>query len=269
LPAPGGGKFFYRFRQDEGCAELTLKPGLVPKEFYDATEALSSGKAKSEEYCLFLRRVVEAALLPLPPSEIFDVARRETCEPPDSPPETAGDISRGFSLTLGDFGIFRAELGDAIAYHGGDSLCGVCLSWALARQWLSALGGADAEIPVPRREIFLETAAQGAGILDAFEFLFRTSGDGRTGELKSSVKAPEVLPGAGSFAFAISMGGGGRKIFALRENMVPRDYLRLCQRRIESPHTFADGETLKALREDFARSMLNEPEPFEVYEAGV
>ena len=38
VPAPVEGYFFFRFLQDGGCAGFSLRPGLVPEEFYAATE---------------------------------------------------------------------------------------------------------------------------------------------------------------------------------------------------------------------------------------
>jgi hypothetical protein len=266
-PAPGGGKFFYRFKQCDGFAELTVKPGLVPEEFYEATEELHSGRAESEERCLSLRRTIEKTLLSLAPSEIFEIRGGCPCRPAPDCNRGVAELEDEFTVKLNDFGIFDVTLEDARLYHGEESLCGVCLAWSLVRQWIS-LTASSISSPLPRREIVFESAADGSGIDDAFEYIFRTSSGARKSSDITELRAPEVFPGAGRFAFGLSIGGNRATRFALKNKMVPKDYLRLCGMRSATEGAFEKQSELRELQLEFARAMLAEEEPFDVCDVG-
>jgi hypothetical protein len=265
-PAPVRGSCFFKFAQKDGEVELVLRPSLIPHEFYKATEDLNTGKIQSEDAVLKLRRDIEAALLPAHPADIFEVRRAKPCSAGlieySAPPPVKDD----FIVRILDYGEFKADVERTRRYHGDDSLCGLCLTWSLIRQWLTAkpiLAGN----PVHRPKLAIKSGAFGKGINDAFEFLFRTSAGGRLSvdtDWGADIGAPEVLPGAGFFTFGLSYGGLSQDIFILREDLVPRGYLRLCGLKSERPDDFKEMSALKSLQREFASRVLSEPEPFRV-----
>lgn len=270
MPAPDGtplapvrGKFFYRFIQEDGVLELTVKPNLVPQEFYRATEDLHSGKIKSEDGPMALRRTVESALLSLDPTDIFDVRALKPCTVKTAEPVAAPSLDDPSRLVLEDFDSYKIGIRQLQRYHGDQAVCGLCLTWALARQWAKTVFKGD---PVPRRKVSVKVGASGKGIDDAIEFLFRLSGTERsTIDLRwgKEMNAPEVLPGAGFFAFQISM-ADTKRAFVLKEDLVPREYLRLCAIKAANPSSFKEETERKKLQYEFASRMLLESEPFQV-----
>ena len=261
VPAPGGGFFFYRFVQDDGMLELAVKPGLVPQGFYRATDDLASGKIKDEAEVLKIRRDIEKALAGLSPHEIFDVLSCRACAVRTEYAEPPG-LEDDFRLLLDDFAEYEVSAEDARFFHGDDSLCGLCLFWSLVRQW--ARGENLQGRAIPRRRVSVKIGARGKGVDDACEFLFRTS-DGRSSvdlEWGKTLGAPEVMPGEGYFAFSLGLDGQRHKAFALKDDMVPRDYLRLCNEMAANPADFRGHGERKKLQRDFARHLLSEPEPF-------
>jgi hypothetical protein len=262
-PAPVSGKFFYRFIQGDGTVELTLKPGLVPQEFYTATEDLHCGKLASETGVLDLRREIESAILSMNPRDIFDVRTQRPCSDGSRKSQEPPLLRDYTVLKIDDYGEFSVNAERVRRYHGDASLCGMCLTWALVRQWANKRGFSNE--PMPRGKVTVTSGASGSGIDDALEFLFRISGtkrysvDTRFGD---GLRAPEVLPGAGAFVFGLSLEGSAQDIFILRDELAPREYLRLCKLKSEHPHDFKEMEELKSLQRDFARRMLSEAEPF-------
>jgi hypothetical protein len=266
-PAPVRGSCFFKFAQKDGEVELILRPGLIPDEFYRATEDLSSGRIHSEDEVLRLRRDIEAALLPVHPSEIFDVHRVRPCSADLAERMAPPPIEDDFTVRILDYGEFKADVERTRRYHGDDSLCGLCLTWSLIKQWVTAKP-IFRENPVHRMKLAVKSGAFGRGIDDALEFLFRTSGSPRLsvdtgwGADMGVPDALEVLPGAGFFVFGLSYGGSHQDIFTLREDLVPREYLDLCRLKSEHLGDFREMPALKSLQRDFANRVLSEPEPF-------
>jgi hypothetical protein len=276
VPAPVRGKFFYRFSQGDGCAELAVKPGLVPEEFYKISEDLHFKRVppEAEAQALELRRKIEAALLALDPADIFDVHRHETCKTLPSgvfselsePP----DLEDGYRLRLEDYGQYDVGIEQLRRYHGNEMLCGLCLSWSLVRQWARGKNG------LLRRSVEVKSGAVGNGIRDAFEFLFRGTEDGRVvfdPAWGDGTSAPKVMPGSGAFVFQLSLRrpetGGSERLpesvpFVLKEEFAPQEYLKLCRVKNENPGEYKEEKARKALQLEFARRVLAEPEPFEV-----
>jgi hypothetical protein len=271
VPAPVRGKFFYRFSQGNGQADLALKPGLVPEEFYRVSEDLYFKRVPpdAEEEALRLRRKIEAALLALEPAGIFDVRLHRPCTVfPDGVPFAPPPLEDGFRLRLRDYGDYRVGIEHLRSYHGNTSLCGLCLAWSLVRQWTRMEEKGKEEIVLPRRAVKVKSGALGEGIRDAFEFLFR-GGDGRVTldtAWGDETAAPKVMPGSGAFAFRLSLSGSEKpaRTFLLKEAFVPKEYLRLCRIRNGNPGEFKEEKERKSLQLEFARRMLEEPEPFEV-----
>jgi hypothetical protein len=278
IPAPVRGKFFYRFSQEDGCVELAVKPGLVPEEFYRISEDLHFKRVppEAEEQALELRRKIEAALLALDPSDIFDVYAHKTHKSePESQSVKPPTLEDDFRLSLDDWG-GRYEVGieQLRRYHGDEALCGLCLSWSLVRQWTrmeeTQGNGKDG---LPRRSVSVTSGAWGKGIQDAFEFLFRGT-DGRVVfdmAWGDGTPAPKVMPGGGAFVFQCSRPSppkpkepGSAKTFVLKEEAVPKEYLKLCRAKNENPGSFKEEKARKSLQLEFARNILATPEPFEV-----
>jgi hypothetical protein len=265
VPAPVKGKFFFRFIQGNGIVELTVKPGLVPQDFYKATEDLHNGKITSEDEVLKVRRNVEMILLNINPHEIFDVHVQKPYTDALEKGSEAPLLQDDSYLKVADYGEFSLNAERLRRYHGDNSICGMCLTWALVRQWARNLGFSNK--PIPRRQVTLISGASGRGINDALEFLFRISGENRytvDTRFGDGHRAPEVLPGAGSFIFGLSLGNAAQDIFILKDELAPRDYLRLCKLKSEKPHNFKQMAELKSLQREFARRMLSEAEPFRV-----
>jgi hypothetical protein len=280
VPAPVRGKFFYRFSQEDGRAELAVKPGLVPEEFYKISEDLHFKRVppEAEAQALELRREIETALLALDPADIFDVHARETCKPlPNGaflelsePP----DLKDDFRLRLNDYGKYDVGIEQLRRYHGNEMLCGLCLSWSLVRQWAQEgkwREGSEKD-GLPRRSVEVKSGAVGNGIRDALEFLFRGTGDDRVifdPAWGDGTSAPKVMPGSGAFVFQLSLrrpGAEGPKpvqTFILKEEFVPKEYLKLCRAQNENPGAFKEEKARKTLQLEFARRVLAEPEPFE------
>ncbi|MDR1510200.1 MAG: hypothetical protein LBS53_11235, partial [Synergistaceae bacterium] len=236
---------------------------LIPEEFYRATEDLHSGKIKSKDAVLEIRRDIERAVTGLSPCGIFDVISCKPCgaaaEEYEEPPALEDD----FRVTLKDFSEYEAGAEDLRFFHGDASLCGLCLVWSLVRQWVRGETSLS-DAPLPRRLVSVTTGALGKGVDDAFEFLFRAS-DGRyfaDTELGAGIGAPEVMPGSGFFAFKLGLPGARPSVFALKEELVPRDYLRACREASENPGDFEKNAVRRKLQRDFARQVLAESEPF-------
>ncbi|MDR1651573.1 MAG: hypothetical protein LBR87_07280 [Synergistaceae bacterium] len=265
VPAPIRGAFFYRFVQDGGTVDLTLKPGLIPEEFYRATEGLHSGKITSEDEVLKIRRGIESALMGLSPGDIFDAVSCRPCGVTPDEYEEPPPLDDDFRVRLNDFAEYDVGVDDARFFHGDESLCGLCLVWSLVRQWIRG----DARLQnscLPRRSVSVAIGALGRGVNDAFEFLFRTS-DGRSSvniKWSAGFGAPEVMPGAGFFAFGLGLEGERRSVFALKERIVPRDYLKICGEMAGKAADFRERAARKKLQRDFVRQVLSEPEPFRV-----
>ncbi|MDR1376044.1 MAG: hypothetical protein LBJ22_00920 [Synergistaceae bacterium] len=267
VPAPVRGKFFYRFSQEDGYAELAVKPGLVPEEFYKISEDLRFGRvpAEAEEQAMRLRRKIETALLALDPEDIFDYSHKPCATQEKVPFEEIPALEDGFHLRLKDYGEYTVGIEQLRRYHGNASLCGLCLAWSLVRQW-ARMEGYDKD-GLPRRSVQVKSGALGDGIGDALEFLFR----GRDGRIAvdtawgDGTPAPKVMPGSGAFAFQLSLPGASRT-FILKEKAAPTEYLRLCMARNENPEEFKEEKARKSLQLEFARRVLDDPEPFEVLE---
>jgi hypothetical protein len=265
-PAPVTGKFFYRFIQRDGVVELALKPGIVPQEFYEATEDLHAGRILSEDGVLKLRRDIEKTILSMDPGDIFDVHTQMPCTADSGEGQEPPSLKDENSLLIEDYGEFLVNAGQLRRYHGDESLCGLCLAWALVRQWAAEHG--FSKKPIPRGKVTIKSGASGKGIDDAMEFLFRISGGNRYSvdtQWGESLRAPEVLPGAGFFIFGLSLEDSSRDIFILRDELVPRDYLMLCKARAENPRDFKEAATLKSLQRCFARQILSEAAPFRIH----
>ncbi|MDR1650729.1 MAG: hypothetical protein LBR87_02980, partial [Synergistaceae bacterium] len=112
VPAPVKGAFFYRFKQEDGTLELALKQGLIPEEFYRATEDLHSGKIKSEDAVLEIRRDIERAVTGLSPRGIFDVISCKPCGAAAEEYEEPPALEDGFRVTLKDFSEYEAGAED-------------------------------------------------------------------------------------------------------------------------------------------------------------
>jgi hypothetical protein len=267
VPAPVRGKFFYRFSQGDGYAELAVKPGLVPEEFYKISEDLHWKRVppEAEERALELRRKIEAALMALAPAAIFDVHRYKPCSFVSREAEAAPPLTDDFRLRLEDYGEYLVGIEQLRRYHGNASLCGLCLAWSLIRQW-ARMNGAEGKPGLPRRSVAVKAGSLGDGIGDAFEFLFRGKGNRLVVDTAwgDETPAPKVMPGSGAFAFQISLGSQPARTFVLKEKAVPKEYLRLSRIYSENPAEFKEGEARKALQLEFARYALEEPEPFEV-----
>ena len=275
VPAPVRGKFFYRFSQEDGCAELAVKPGLVPEEFYKISEDLHFGRIppEAEGRALELRRKIEAALLALEPTDIFDVHTHRICEafPGDDVPSEPPALEDGFFLHLNDYGKYTVGIEQLRRYHGNEMLCGLCLSWELIRQWVRMEGYEKGGLP--RRSVEVKSGALGKGIRDALEFLFRGT-DGRIaldpawGDAISA--APKVMPGSGAFVFRLSLAALAEppakayRTFILKEKAVPKEYLPRCRVKNENPGEFKEEKARKALQLDFARRVLADSYPFEL-----
>jgi hypothetical protein len=265
-PAPVLGKFFYRFAQDDGAVELTLKAGLVPDEFYKATEDLHYGRTDSEDDVMRIRLDVEHALMNMNPRDIFVVRSQKPCAAPmeeGAPPPLLSDGSR---VKISDYGEFEINIETLRKYHGDDSLCGLCLVWTLVRQWARRLCAKDGRIP--RRSVTVTAGARGKGIDDALEFLFRVSDGNRLSvdtRWGAELGAPEVLPGAGYFVFGLSLNGARQDVFALKDELAPREYLRLCGLKSELKGDFREDAALKSRQIEFANLLLATPEPFRIY----
>jgi hypothetical protein len=275
LSAPVKGKFFYRFSQGDGFAELAVKPGLVPEEFYKVTEDLHRGKVTAEDQALELRRKIEDALMALDPDEIFDVHGHRPLIPQEVPRDTPPHLKDDFRLRLVDYGEYAVGIEQLRRYHGNRSLCGLCLAWSLIRQWARMEGWDE----LPRRSVHVRSGALGDGISDALEFLFRGK-DGRVvvdTAWGDATPAPKVMPGSGAFAFQLSLPSHNNspedsignscpqpsRTFILKEKAVPKEYLRLSRIHNENPGEFREHETRKALQLEFACAILEENEPFE------
>jgi hypothetical protein len=274
VPAPVRGKFFYRFRQGNGYAELALKPGLIPEEFYRISEDLSFNRVppEAEEQALELRRKIEAALLAMDFIDIFDIHASEICEPSPGPePSELPALEDSFRLSLNDYGKYEVGIEQLRRYHGNEMLCGLCLSWALVRQW-ARMEGKEKD-GLPRRSVEVRSGALGNGIRDAFEFLFRGTADRIVFDTAwgDETSAPKVMPGSGAFVFQISLRRPDRaksvRTFVLRKESVPKEYLRLCRLKNENPEDFREEKERKALQLDFARRVLATPEPFELFKS--
>jgi hypothetical protein len=170
-----------------------------------------------------------------------------------------------FRLRLYDDGEYEVGIEELQHYHGNGSLCGLCLSWSLVRQWVRGV-----EYALPRRSVEVKSGALGDGIRDAFEFLFRGT-DGRfivDTAWGDATPAPKVMPGSGAFAFRLAAPGLAvpeipPRTFVLKEALAPREYLRLCEIRNKNPEAFKEEKARKTLQLEFARRVLAEPEPFE------
>ena len=131
VPAPVRGKFFYRFSQGDGYAELAVKPGLVPEEFYKISEDLHWKRVppEAEEQALELRRKIEAALMALDPVDIFDVHGHKPCTSISQKAhrEAAPSLTDDFRLRLDDYGEYLVGIEQLRRYHGNTSLCGLYL----------------------------------------------------------------------------------------------------------------------------------------------
>lgn len=265
VPAPVEGYFFFRFVQDGGCAEFSLRPGLVPEEFYAVTEDLHRGRGAREETearALELRRAIASALLERAPSEIFAVheAKPAAPSPEGAEPPVLGDGGR---LVLADRETRSVTIESLRRYHGSSALCGLCLVWSLARQF-GSLAGLDA---FERRAVAVTAGARGAGILDGLEYLFRGFGEGRAAfdfGWAEALGAPRAPGENGAFAFRLSAGGLEPVTFVLKEEHVPHEYFALCGRKMADPASFREEERRRALQLGFARRALEEPELFEV-----
>jgi formylmethanofuran dehydrogenase subunit E len=262
-PAPVIGKFFYRFVQEDGAVELTLKPGLIPDEFYRATEDLHNGKTDSEDGAMKLRLDIERTLMSMNPRDIFDIRSLRPCAASMEegvPPPLLSDGSR---VKISDYGTFETDIDTLRRYHGDEALCGLCLVWTLARQWAARVRPKDGAIP--RGSVTVTAGARGKGIDDAFEFLFRVSRGNRLSvntRWGAEFGAPEVLPGAGRFAFGLSLDGARQDVFALKDELTPREYLRLCKLKSEQRGDFREESALKSTQIEFANLLLATPEPF-------
>jgi hypothetical protein len=265
-PAPVRGSCFFKFTQGDGTVDLILRPGLIPREFYTATEDLHSGKIHSEDGVFKLRRDIEAALLPMRPQDIFEVHRAKPCSADPEKLLAPPSIKDDFIIRISDYVEFEADVERVRRYHGDDALCGLCLTWSLIRQWVKAKS-IFKKNPIYRSNVTVKSGAFGKGINDALEFLFRASTDRRLSvdtKWGAALDAPEVLPGAGFFAFGLSVDGSPQEIFILKEELAPRGYLELCKSRSEHPDDFREMPALKSLQRDFANRVLSEPEPFRV-----
>jgi hypothetical protein len=148
---------------------------------------------------------------------------------------------------------------DLARSHDGGSWCGLCLIWALVRQYCRATGANT----ISREECEIRLGAWGDGIRDAVEFLFGPVDDRRVvldKSLGGKVDAPDA-PDDGSFAFRI-VSPGGSGTFVLKEEAVPHEYLRLCEEKNKNPRVFEEEASRKRLQLEFARDLLRRSEPF-------
>ena len=265
VPAPVEGYFFFRFLQDGGCAGFSLRPGLVPEEFYAATEDLHHGRGDpeaAEARALELRRAIASAIRSLDPSELFVVHEARAAEPlpegNEPPPlEEAG------ALGLIDHEVYDVTVESLRRYHGNSALCGLCLVWSLVRQ-LGRRAGVEA---FERRSVEVTAGARGSGILDGLEYLFRGFGEGRASfdfGWAEGLGAPRAPMGSGAFAFRFVLPGREPTTFVLKERYVPHEYFALCERRAGDPGAFGEEPERRRLQLEFARLALSEPELFEV-----
>lgn len=265
VPAPVEGHFFFRFLQDGGCAEFSLRPGLVPEEFYAVTEDLHHGRGDPEAVearALELRRAIASAILALDPSELFVVhgARAAEVLPEGAEPPLLGDAG---SLSLIDRGTYAVTVESLRRYHGNAALCGLCLVWSLVRQ-LGRHAGVDA---FERRSVGVTAGARGPGILDGLEYLFRGFGEGRAAfdfGWAEGLGAPRAPMGSGAFAFRFALPGREPMTFVLKDRYVPHGYFALCERKAGAPGAFGEEPERRRLQLEFARLALSEPELFEV-----
>ncbi len=171
------------------------------------------------------------------------------------------DLKDGFRLEIRDDAVFEAGIEDLIRFHGTGSLCGLCLTWALVRQFCR-----DAGIKfLTRRDCRLKIGARGPGIHDAVEYLFRAWDDGRAVLNRSfgeAWNAPEAPSDGGRFAFELAPEGTESVILVLKDEFVPHEYFRLCEKKNADPEGFREEEARKTLQLEFARRMLETPEPF-------
>lgn len=249
-PAPressASGNLLFRISQEDGYAELALKPEITFSE---------------QEY---RQEAAAAKLLALAPRDIFSIRDEKRCTVSEGPASELPLLADDFRLTVEDSAAYEVRLEQLLRYHGGNSLCGLCLTWSLVRQ-LCAETGRGAVLP--RRKCEFEIGARGDGIRDGAEFLFRGFGDGRvffgdkTGE---GLRAPVAPSGSGVFAFRITLPGEPSRRFVLKDAFVPHEYFRLCEKKNASPGSFAEEAERKRLQIEFARCMLREQSPFAV-----
>lgn len=267
VPAPVEGRFFFRFLQDGGRAAFSLRPGLVPEEFYSVTEDLHHGRGDPEETearALELRRRIASAILALDPSELFLVHEAQAAEvsPEGAEPPALED---GGSLTLTDRETYSVTVESLRRYHGDAALCGLCLVWSLVRQFGRAAGLGAFE----RRAVGVTAGARGAGILDGLEYLFRGFDDGRAVfdfGWAEGLGAPRAPMRSGAFAFRLALPGRVPATFVLKGEHVPHEYFALCERKAAEGSAFSEEPRRRALQLEFARRALGEPELFETRE---
>ncbi len=264
LPAPVEGKFFFRFSQEGGHAALSVREGLVPQEFYELSQLLHQGALppNGEQKVLELRREVARAILKLSPEDIFIVHSHEASSPVGIGDQTIPILHDLTALSLEDYESYTVSLDQMLLNHGYGSVCGLCLVWALARQ-IAQIAGGDA---LKRREWEFRVGAEGEGVRDGLEFLFRAFSDGRAvfdKEWGLKQGAPLATRDGGAFAFEVRTSGFART-FVLKQEFAPTEYLRLCDRKNRRPSDFTEETARKQRQVEFARRMLKEKQAFDL-----
>lgn len=177
--------------------------------------------------------------------------------------ENAPLLKDDFRLALQDELLYEVGVEELIHYHGGHSVCGVCLLWSLVRQFCRL---SDTKV-LPRRSVELVMGADGKGIRDGVEFLFRAFEEGRAHfdpHFGESLNAPVAPSNAGSFVFRLSLPETKGFTFVLKEKFVPVEYFRLCEKKNAAPRSFGEEAERKRLQLDFARLMLLEEQAFDL-----
>lgn len=256
--APVQGHFFFRFLHDNGVLEFSLKPSLVPQEFYEKTEALQhcENKEDAEEELLVLRSAVAKVLMEAEPFELFNIHHLKPVRAVTEEFFPPVDFESDFCLPLRDFGVFNATLPLLQAYHGEDSLCGLCLIASLMKRFMVERGH---DTPLNRRSCSVKAGAWGKGISDGLACLLRTDNNPERLLVHQAWGESYLLPtvpGGGSFVFQLEEAGEAPMIFALQSERVPTEYFDLCRKRNKMGPAFDHERQRKERQIEFARSVL-------------
>ena len=153
------------------------------------------------------------------------------------------------------------SFGDLLKYHGRSSIAGVAHAFKVMERALPLLSPGQ---PPERREITVDSGFPGDGARDAFEMVTRAVTDDRF-RVTPELAGPDVPEAPGGYFF-FRLGYEGTVVdLALRDGLVPEDFLRFVCR--EAP-TDADAARAKQLKEEMADRLLGLP-PDEVYDAKV
>lgn len=149
---------------------------------------------------------------------------------------------------------------DMLDYHGGGSPGGVAHAFKVMQRGLPLL---EADGPVQRRAILIETAFGGPGARDAFELVTRAVSEARF-RLDPSLTRPEY--GRARERFVFRLGCQDRAVtLTLREGFVTDEFIDLTR---QDSLGLDEERRLTAMKSDMAARVMSAAAPA-VYDAAV